>query len=277
MNIAVLSGKGGTGKTTVSTNLALAIKANYIDSDVEEPNGFIFLKPEITKKEDINVIYPVIDDEKCDMCGLCAKACQFNALARTKKDILLFQKLCHGCGACKVACPNDAIKFETRVTGIIEEGKVQDITCMRGLLNIGEPMAVPVIKSLLSKTYNEKVNIIDCSPGTSCNVVNILQGVHGAVLVTETTEFGLHDLKLAVQLVRKFKIPFGIVINKEISENNIIRDYCNEENIHVLGTIPYDREIAEIYSCGKMLFDFPKYKNIFEKIGEEIKKVMPWN
>ncbi|MCY6371774.1 ATP-binding protein [Clostridium ganghwense] len=276
MNIAILSGKGGTGKTTVSTNLARVLKANYIDCDVEEPNGFIFLKPEIVKKEDVKVIYPVIDDDKCIMCGKCAEICQFNALAKTKKDILLFQKLCHGCGACQIVCPNNAINYEERTTGIVEEGKSEDITCMRGLLDIGEPMAVPVIKKLL-KSVKEGVNIVDCSPGTSCNVVNILQQVDAAVLVTETTEFGLHDLKLAVELVRNFNIPFGIIINKEMNRENIIRNYCNEENIKIVGAIPYNREIAEIYSKGKMLLDEQKYKDVFEDIAGEIKAVIPWS
>lgn len=276
MNIGVLSGKGGTGKTTVSTNLAKVLKANYIDCDVEEPNGFIFLKPEIVKKEDVRVIYPVIEDEKCIICGKCAEICQFNALAKTKKDILLFEKLCHGCGACQIVCPNDAITFEERAIGVIEEGKSEDITSMRGILNIGEPMAVPVIKKLLN-SIKGNINIVDCSPGTSCNVVNILQHVDAAVLVTETTEFALHDLKLAVELVRNFNMPFGVIINKEIEEDNIIRDYCSKEDIKVFGSIPYSREIAEVYSKGDMLVSEEKYKLIFDSIAEEIKAVISWN
>ncbi|MCY6484205.1 ATP-binding protein [Clostridium aestuarii] len=276
MNIAILSGKGGTGKTTVSTNLVKILKASYIDADVEEPNGFIFLKPDITKKEEVKVIYPLVDDEKCIMCGKCAEACQFNALAKTKKDIILFEKLCHGCGVCEIVCPVGAVHYEERTTGVIEEGLSEGTVCKRGLLNIGEPMAVPVIKTLLKKA-NEGINIIDCSPGTSCNVVNILQSVDAAALVTETTEFGLHDLKLAVELVRKFNIPFGVIINKEINKHNIIRDYCKNENINVFGAVPYSREVAEIYSKGKMLVENDKYKKIFKNIASEMEVVISWN
>jgi MinD superfamily P-loop ATPase len=274
LNIGILSGKGGTGKTTVSTNIAKILKAVYVDCDVEEPNGFIFLKPEITGREDVKIAYPVVNEDKCDECGRCAEACQFNAMVKTKKDIILFQKLCHGCEACGVACPNNAVSFEKRNLGIIEEGISGDIKCRQGLLNIGEPLAVPVIKSVLKKLDNNETNIIDCSPGTSCNVVNALQYVDMAILVTETTEFGLHDLKIAVELVRKFNIPFGIVINKELAKENIITEYCQKENIKILGSIPYEKEVAHIYSRGKMLISFPKYKDIFESIASNIKAVM---
>ena len=277
MNIGVLSGKGGTGKTTVSTNLAKILKAVYIDSDVEEPNGFIFLKPEITDTKEVKLAYPVIDDEKCTNCGRCVEACQFNALVKTKKDIILFQKLCHGCEACGVACPTGAISFEDRKIGFIEIGMSDDIKCMRGILDIGEPLAVPVIKGLLKRIDSSSVNVIDCSPGTSCNVVNTLQYVDVAILVTEPSEFGLHDLKLAVGLVRKFNIPFGIVINKESNDKNIIRDYCKEESIQIFGSIPYEREIAEIYSNGNMLVDNEKYRNIFKGIAKGAKAVIEWN
>ncbi len=220
MNIAVLSGKGGTGKTTVSTNLALALKSNYIDCDVEEPNGFLFLKPKIETEKKVMVEYPIIDDNKCINCGVCANVCQFNALAKVKDDIMLFQKLCHGCGACKIACKYNAITYDKRDIGKIENGFSHDISCSRGILNISEPMAVPVIKELL-KNLSGKRNLIDCSPGTSCNVVNALKYADGAILVTEPSEFGFHDLKMAIELVKMYKIPFGIVINKDDGEDNI--------------------------------------------------------
>ncbi|MFD3156659.1 P-loop NTPase [Haloimpatiens sp. FM7330] len=276
MNIGILSGKGGTGKTTVSTNLAKILKATYIDCDVEEPNGFIFLKPEITKEEDVKVIFPVVDDKKCTNCCECVIACEFNALARVGEDIMLFQKLCHGCTACKFACDYDAVSFQERSIGKVEEGTSGDIKCKRGILNIGEPMAVPVIKKLLSNVEDE-LNIIDCSPGTSCNVVNTLQKIDMAILVTEPTEFGLHDLKLAVGLVQQLNIPFGIVINKEVSSENIIRHYCRENSIQIIGSIPYSREVAAIYSKGKMLVEDEKFKTIFQNIAEEMKVVKEWN
>lgn len=276
MNIAVLSGKGGTGKTTVSTNLALVLKANYIDCDVEEPNGFIFLKPSDINEKEVQVDNPFIDYAKCTHCGDCASVCQFNALAIVKECVILFEKLCHSCGLCKIVCKHGAIEYEKRAIGVIEEGNKDDIQCRRGVLNVGEPMAVPIIKELL-KDMNSGTNILDCSPGTSCNVVNTLQNVDLAVLVTEPSEFGLHDLKMAVELVRKFNIPMGIVINKNTSDGNIITKYCREENIPLLGYLPYRRDIAKQYSTGEMLIENKEYRSFFENIAKNVKEASLWN
>ncbi|WFD09595.1 ATP-binding protein [Tepidibacter hydrothermalis] len=276
MNIAVLSGKGGTGKTTVSTNISLALNANYIDCDVEEPNGFLFLQPSIDRTDGVSVEYPHIDEEKCISCGECVKNCNFNALVNVKNEIMVFDKLCHSCGACEIVCKSGAIKYKLREIGKIEEGKRSHIKCTRGILNIGEPMAVPIIKKILNNIETD-VNIIDCPPGTSCNVVNSLKYADMAVLVTEPTEFGLHDLKMAVELVRMFDIPFGIVINKDNVENNLVRNYCENEEIDVIGRIPYSKDIARIYSRGNMLYDDLKYKNVFDEIAQSIKGVFSWN
>lgn len=275
MNIAVLSGKGGTGKTTVSTNLALALGANYIDCDVEEPNGFLFLKPKVDKEEAVMVEYPIIDLDKCTVCGACVQVCQFNALAKVKDDIMVFEKLCHGCGACEISCKYDAITYNKRQTGKIEKGKLRDINCSRGILNISEPMAVPVIRELLSG-LSQGVNLIDCPPGTSCNVVNSLKYANGAILVTEPSEFGLHDLKMAVELVKMYNIPFGIVINKDDRKDNIVKKYCDKENIELIGTIPYDKETAVLYSKGEILYDDLSHKKVFEKISKRVKEVLSW-
>ncbi|MCC9295121.1 ATP-binding protein [Clostridium sp. MT-14] len=276
MNIAVLSGKGGTGKTTVSINLALVLGANYIDCDVEEPNGFIFLKPEVEEAKSVMVEYPFIDDTDCNSCGECVKVCQFNALAKVKDEIMLFQKLCHSCGACEIVCTYDALSYKKREIGKIEKGKADEMSCSRGILNIGEPMAVPVIKELL-QNLSEETNLIDCPPGTSCNVVNSLKYADAAILVTEPTQFGLHDLKIVVKLVRMFNIPFGIVINKDDGRENLIRNYCSDERIEIIGSIPYSREIAKIYSEGGVLNKNLNYKNVFDKLSVRVREALKWN
>lgn len=276
MNIAVLSGKGGTGKTTVSTNLALVLKANYVDCDVEEPNGFLFLKPEVEETKSVMIEYPFIDDNNCNYCEECTKVCQFNALAKVKDTIMIFEKLCHGCGACEIACKYDALSYKKREIGKIEKGKSDEINCSRGILNIGEPMAVPVIKELL-RNLSEETNLIDCPPGTSCNVVNSLKYADGAILVTEPTQFGLHDLKIAVKLVKMFNIPFGIVINKDDGKENVIRNYCSDEKIEIIGSIPYSKEIAKIYSRGEVLYNNLNHRNVFDKLSERAEEVLKWN
>ncbi|SUY62064.1 iron-sulfur binding protein [Clostridium sporogenes] len=221
------------------------------------------------------VEYPIIDDNKCINCGVCANVCQFNALAKVKDDIMLFQKLCHGCGACKIACKYNAITYDKRDIGKIENGFSHDISCSRGILNISEPMAVPVIKELL-KNLSGKRNLIDCSPGTSCNVVNALKYADGAILVTEPSEFGFHDLKMAIELVKMYKIPFGIVINKDDGEDNIIKKYCKEEEINLIGTIPYAKKTAVLYSKGEVLYDDLYHKALFDNISKKAKEVLNW-
>ncbi|MBH1939426.1 ATP-binding protein [Mobilitalea sibirica] len=273
MNIAVLSGKGGTGKTTVSTNLALAMNRNYVDCDVEEPNGFLFLKPEVTARQVVTVGVPDIDKAKCTLCGACAKVCRFHALAKAGSDIVIFEKLCHDCSACKLVCKEDALSYRRRNIGIIEQGISRGIECSAGILNVGEPMAVPVIKELLSKLQN-KDYLIDCPPGTSCNVVNTLKYANAALLVTEPSQFGLHDLKLAIELVKLYHIPFGVIINKDDGDENFIKEYCKENQIKLLGVIPYSQEAAKAYSIGCILYDKQPYTQIFDHISMVIKEAL---
>jgi len=271
LNIVVLSGKGGTGKTLVSTNLAVYMGANYIDTDVEEPNGFIFLKSVVEETAYVEIDIPDIDKQKCVMCFKCVDFCEFNALAKTKQGVLVFDKLCHSCGGCKIVCPVDAVNYKKKNIGIIEKGKANHIKCIRGVLNIGEPIAVPIIKEILNN-LDDTLNMIDASPGTSCNVVKTLEYADAAILVTEPTKFGLHDLGRAVKLVEDLNIPFGVVINRITEENNIIKDYCKENKIHILAEIKHDKNVAVLYSKGELLLEDDRYKEIFESLSNKVKE-----
>lgn len=249
MMIAVLSGKGGTGKTIVAASLAASLgDSQYIDCDVEEPNGALFLNPEIIKTTPVNVLVPEVDASKCDGCGDCAKACRFNAIAVVNKKVLIFPEVCHHCGACLIACPQRAIKEVQREIGVVEADR--NGRFLQGRLNIGEPITIPIIHKLKQSMRKDAINILDCSPGASCTVVQTIDGCDYCILVTEPTPFGLHDLKIAVALVRKMGIPFGVVLNKAMEEDRSIQTYCGYEKIPVLMEIPFLREIAENYSKG---------------------------
>lgn len=275
MNIAILSGKGGTGKTTVSTNLAVTLGVNYVDCDVEEPNGFIFLNPILQTSDEVFVEYPVIEQQKCVLCGVCAKVCQFHALAKAGKEIVVFEKLCHDCGACKLVCKTKALSYRKRSIGNLESGTTKQMKCFRGILNIGEPMAVPVIRKLL-KELPKGDYLVDCPPGTSCNVVTTLKYADAAVLVTEPSEFGLHDLKMAVELVKLYHIPFGIIINKDDGSDNMIKNYCKKNDVTLFGTVPYSMEAAALYSKGTMLCEDSNHKKIFIEIAQKMKEAFAW-
>lgn len=275
MIISIASGKGGTGKTTVATNMALSLKnVQLLDCDVEEPNAHIFLQPEIKKQMSVYTSVPTVDETKCDYCGKCAEFCEFNALAVLKNKIMLFPELCHGCGGCSIVCPKNAIAEEDRTVGVVKKGVARDIEFVYGELNIGEPMAIPVIRGVKNEIDNDKTVIIDASPGTSCPVIAAVYGSDYCILVTEPTPFGLHDLKLAVEVLRKMEIPFGVIINREGIGDQKVQEYCREEGIPILLTIPTDRRIAELYSRGvPFVLEMPGWKEKFLELFDEVQSM----
>jgi len=275
MIISIASGKGGTGKTTIAVNLALSLngKVQLIDCDVEEPDDHIFLKPEFSKSEKIYLPKPFVDTAKCNYCGRCSEVCQYNAIAVIKNKVLIFYELCHSCGACKIACPQEAI-FEKEVEkGIVEEGTARNILFAQGKLRESESSPVPLVKAVKKKIKKEHNVIIDCSPGTSCPVVEAVKDTDFCLLVTEPTPFGLNDLKLAVEMCRKIKVPLGVIINREDIGDKKVEAYCKEEKIPILMTIPFSKEIAYAYSEGIPIVEkFPEYKEKFQELFERIKK-----
>ena len=278
MIISVASGKGGTGKTTVATNLALSIgKAQFIDCDVEEPNANIFLKAKLNEHEDVTVEIPEIDKEKCDYCGKCSEFCAYNALAVVPSDVLVFPELCHSCGGCELVCPQNAINWKRKPVGKIEHGVVNGIDFFHGLLNVGEIQAIPVIKALKKKIDNKKNVILDAPPGTSCPVIETINVSDYCILVTEPTPFGLHDLKLAVEVVRHLNIPFGVIINRDGIGNEEVDFYCQNEKIPVIMKIPQSEKTARLYSKGIALVSedhewHEMFGLVFNRIQEEVRK-----
>lgn len=274
MRIAVLSGKGGTGKTTISTNLAYMMGINYVDLDVEEPNGHIFLKPEIESVKDVVIPTPKIDESKCTLCSICVNTCQFNALINTGKRIMVFEDLCHGCGACSLACPTDAISEYDRKIGDVSIGIYDKAKFYSGKMLINEPMAGPIITDIKKILPKDEDYILDCSPGTSCNVVKALDRSDYALMVTEPSKFGLHDLILAIKLVRELNIPLGIVINRSDEYDYLIEDFAKKENIDIIGKIPFSKEAAKMYSEGMLLIENDEIKKVFEKIKVSVLDVV---
>ncbi|MBN2057770.1 MAG: ATP-binding protein [Candidatus Saganbacteria bacterium] len=266
MIIAVASGKGGTGKTLIATSLALAAGGNaqLLDCDVEEPNAAIFIKPKIEKSLKASVLVPEVNENKCNHCGKCAEVCEYNAIVSAKNKVLIFPALCHSCGACALLCPRQAIIEKPRDIGVIDVGSRNELSFVQGCLNVGEAMSPPLIRQVKQLIEPDKTVIIDAPPGTSCPVIAAVKGSDFCLLVTEPTPFGLNDLKLAVAMVRKLQLPFGVIINRADIGDDKTQRYCAENDIPILMEIPFDREIAALYSKGVLLIEGkPEYRQRF--------------
>jgi len=281
MKITIASGKGGTGKTMVATSLALSLVATrpeqpplLLDCDVEAPNAHLFLKPIFSEQKEVGLLIPVVDEGKCTHCGKCVEVCQYHAIAVLGKKTLVFPQLCHGCGSCTAMCPEDAITETLDRMGTMERGQaMQGIAFARGVLDVGEPMAVPVIRQLKKWAIPETGQVVvrDAPPGASCPVVETLRGSDYLLLVTEPTPFGLHDLRLAAQVAVELDIPTGVIINRENGPYPALDAFCAQANLPVLMRIPFERAIAEGVAQGKTLIAIhPEYSDEFRLMFEEI-------
>ena len=275
--IAISSGKGGTGKTFVATNIAYLLaqkgkEVRYLDCDVEEPNGHLFLKPQIDEEEEVTILSPVgVDEEKCIHCGECAEACHYNAIAVIKDKVLIFKELCHACGACQVVCPTDALIEKNRKIGVLRHGISGSISFHYALLETAEGGMSPRLVKKVKTHIGEGINILDSSPGTSCPVVETVKDVDLCVLVTDPTPFGINDLKLAVDMSREVGQEPVIVVNRAEYRNDDLKEYLRSEKLEVVGEIPDDRRIAEIYSRGDLVVEkLPPYRELFENVASQI-------
>lgn len=277
MIISIASGKGGTGKTTVATNLAFSLEGDVqlLDCDVEEPNAHLFIQPDFEKEQTVFTPVPEVDMQKCTLCGKCAQICQFKAIVVIGDTVLPFPELCHSCGGCSWVCPEHAIHEVGRELGIIETGHRDGLEFVYGRLRVGEAMSPPLIRKVREHTRGEALTIIDAPPGTSCPVIASMKGADFVLLVTEPTPFGLHDLKLAVGAVRILNIACGLIINCSDMGDDRVNAYAEKENLPILMEIPFDRQIAQAYSRGQMLVNvFPQWKKRFQQLYTQINEIV---
>jgi len=273
--ISVASGKGGTGKTTVAVNIALSLKdVQLLDCDVEEPNVHLLLNPKMNETKPVYILTPQVNEEICDHCGECAKFCEYNALFVGSDKVLVFRELCHSCGGCIIICPKHAINEKKQQIGTVEIGTAASMEVIYGELKVGEPMPVPVIKEVKKQIDKQKTVIIDSPPGTSCPVIETVKGSDFCVLVTEPTPFGLHDLKITVQVLKDMGVPFGVVVNRAGIGDKKVYEYCEETNFPILLEIPYQRKIAELYSRGiPFSLEMPEWNKKFRILFDEVRKL----
>ncbi|HZK20918.1 MAG TPA: ATP-binding protein [Oscillospiraceae bacterium] len=279
MKIAVLSGKGGTGKTLVSVNLAASAKTSvYIDCDVEEPNGHLFFNPKSVKEQPVTVKIPKVDMALCSGCRKCVDFCNFNALAYIKDKLIIFEEICHSCGGCILVCPEKALTEKDKAIGKVQIGTSSGVKIFTGILNTGEASGVPIIKKLLSENKPKTdIEVIDCPPGSACIVMESIKDADFCVLVAEPTLFGMHNLKMVYELVRLFNKPFAVVLNKCIEGYNPSEQFCIDNNINILCKIPFDSELGTINSNAQIAVrESEKYKALFSslltKVIKEAKK-----
>jgi MinD superfamily P-loop ATPase len=276
MKLAVASGKGGTGKTTVATNLAWVAgrrghSVAYVDCDVEEPNGHLFLKPQITATRAIGRLHPQVDAEKCTGCGLCGEICQYSAIVCLGPKVLVYPELCHACGGCTLVCQPGAITEVVRETGRLEAGSAGPIRFVHGVLNIGDAMSTPLIRQVKQETLPQDWKILDCPPGTSCPVIESVRGADLVLLVTEPTPFGLNDLQLAVEMIRALHLPFVVAVNRAGVGDRQTQQYCRQQGIQIVAEIPDDRRVAEAYSEGRLACEVvPEFRSCMEELLDRL-------
>ncbi|MGQ9718518.1 MAG: ATP-binding protein [Nitrososphaerales archaeon] len=275
MIVSVASGKGGTGKTTVAVNMALSLEENVqlLDCDVEAPNVHIFIHPQSLNVRPVYTLIPKVDETLCDYCGECSKFCEFHAIVVITDKMMMFPELCHGCGGCLLICSRKAITEENRQVGVVKKGAEGSIELVYGVLNVGEPMPRPVIRGVKKEIENHRTVIIDAPPGTSCPVIESIHGSDYCILVTEPTPFGLHDLRLMVEVLKEIRIPFGVVVNRAGIGDKKVYNYCETMDIPILLEIPFDRKIAELYSRGvPFMGEMPEWKYRFQSLFTTIEE-----